>query len=365
MKTKLFLMMAALGLVSCSHDLSDHFGAVDNPSTPEEETVTSYTFTVKDLADGALTVTAGKVTDGAGTELATTTGSEYSITSTKLGDATDPLWIEATTADGKYIAKVTKAEVPTIAEAGELKMATLGNIIGIDGKFYEKKSTLPTGVDGAAMIVYLGDDADATTTKKYHGLAISLKDAKTTSPLAYSFTWGKAGVDVAELTNYATWLGDGSATTDMAGIDNTEVLNGLAITDGYVADKRAADYTVTGFDPATYGFSGWFLPSAGQWFKFLTGMCNLTWTDNTTYIKATGDGNDIYAAVNKGFVNAGYDTGDDNGKLSSDWDSGYWTSSEAGTTAIYVRFSGGATYGAQFSSYVKTVPCHVRSFLAF
>ena len=54
-------------------------------------------------------------------------------------------------------------------------------LIGSDGKFYAKASDLPGNVVAAAMIAYLGTEAEGAE----HGLAIALEDAGSTS-------WGDA-----------------------------------------------------------------------------------------------------------------------------------------------------------------------------
>ena len=312
----------------------------ETPPTPEE---IIYAFSLRNLADDAdVAADALKVTDQAGTEIASATSDgKYTIKKDDLGSAT-MLWLEAITATGKCIQKVKIEDLPAIAEAGKLTMATLGNVIGADGKFYADKAAVDAAsTTGVAMIVYLGNEGESST-KYNRGLAIALSDASTGAK------WGPGGD--AGLTKYTTWCSTtpaaSDANTDMAGLANTATLVTKAGTDAnYQAGKAAADYKNTVAAPA--GFSDWFLPSAGQWYKFLNGMYGFTWT---IYGSAGGTDSDNYNTANKAFVDAGYDTAPNDARFGSGSAVYYWSSS---TNGVYVHYG------------TKSNNNRVRSFLAF
>ena len=356
MKIKQFFLLAALAvsatatLTSCDNIV----GEEDNPApvtptepeTPEEELV--YTFSLRNLADDADVTPTGDltVTNQAGASITyTVSDGKYTIKEDDLGSATD-LWFEATTATGKYIAKAKKADLAGISEEGKLKMATLGNIIGADGKFYANKTAAETAspvTTGAAMIVYLGDEGETSTDYK-HGLAIALSDA-----ISGTCTWGTSSSNTSLDDKNTLSL----AIADMAGIANTATLKDLG--PDYAAAQVAFTYFMTSpsLDLTGYGFSGWFLPSAGQWYKFLNGMCNLEWTD---FGWATGTGSANFNAANKAFGDAGYD--------SFGSDTFYWSSSEYDdNNAVNVNFN--SSNGVNVGNGSKGSNGRVRSFLAF
>ena len=227
--------------------------------------------------------------------------------------------------------------------------------IGADGKFYADKTAVDgASTTGAAMIVYLGNEGETNTTYN-HGLAIALSDANS------GCNWSSGGD--AGLTKYTSWCSETpaatDANTDMAGIANTAYLKGKGA--AYEAATNADEYSVAGFTPATYGFSGWFLPSAGQWYKFFNGMCGLTWSQpDPGFGAASGSGSANFAAVNKAFGDAEYDTA----KFGDD--SNYWSSSEyAASNAVSVDFT--SSHGGVIvdNGNKSTTTNRVRSFLAF
>lgn len=351
-------LMAVISLSSCE-DILGHWEK-PTPAVAPEEFV--YAFSLRNLADDAdVVATALKVTDQTGREIATgTRDGKYTIKVDDLDSATE-LWLEATAEDGKkYIQKAKVEELSAIAEAGKLTMATLGNIIGVDGKFYANKASVDAATTtGAAMIVYLGNEGETNTTYN-HGLAIALGDAADGNA-----RWGVPNTTVLG-KHYNTWssatpAAASDANTDMAGIANTETLVTKAAEDAsnYQAGKAASDYTVAGFTPATYGFSGWFLPSAGQWYIFLNGMCGLTWTGGWDY--STQGGAD-FTAVNNVFTVAGYGTAPNDAKIIES--KYYWSSTQYDDGfAVYFEFESlsGVNAGQATMEYYLSV----RPFLAF
>ena len=301
-------LVAALPMVLSS--CQDILGEWDKPTpaviTSTVDEVIKYGFKVTDLAgvDRTEAVTSLMMSNTDGGPVATADVSDGKIT-IKAEDLTAAgvtaaadFWFEATIGGKPYIAKVN-IDPATLSPTTDktLAMATLGNIIGSDGKFYANKTAIVAPATGAAMIVYLGNEGETDISYK-RGLAIALSDASD------GIKWGPN--EDAGLTKYNTWCSTPSAETDankdMAGIANTTFLKGKG--DAYTAATAADVYIVAGFTPSDYGFSDWFLPSAGQWYKFLNGMCGLTWSGNGE----SEQGAASLTAVNATFINAGYDT---------------------------------------------------------
>ena len=279
------LCALSMSLTSCEDVLGHWEKPSPNPITPPsggETPVTPeeiiYAFSLRNMADDA-DITAGtfKLTDQNGTEIAyATSDGKYTIKADDLSSVTT-LWLEVTSdADKKYIAKATVEELPAIAEAGKLKMATLGDVILSDGKF---------GVAGTAgqlaKIAYLGDGDDSDATYN-HGLALALENVSDT----------KRWCSQTSATCLGTQYDNSTKFNDLAGIDNTDALVGTTPHNhGDNAAKAARGYN-GGTHPT--GTSAWFLPSAGQWDKMIGtggyGLANLKTTANGY----TGLQNDVY-----------------------------------------------------------------------
>ena len=250
----------------------------------------------------------------------------------------------------------TPGTTPTPASyvmAADATEADKGKLICTDGHIHANGADAECTKDRVAMIVYVGSEGETDATYN-HGLAIALSDASTGAK------WGANGTgdNLAELTDYTTWCSATPAATDadtdMAGIANTTVLVAMAGSDAsnYQAGKAAADYKNSVAAPE--GTSDWFLPSAGQWYKFFNGMCNLSWTA----FGYSGEGGSGFSTVNGKFTTAGYTDAQfgDN--------TYYWSSSECGyNKAVSVLFySAGGVLVAQYD---KVLGHRVRSFLAF
>lgn len=259
-KSTMLMGTFLFGLSMCFTSCEDILGtwdkptpAVVTPSEPETPEEKVYSFSLRNLADDAdVEATVLTVTDQNGVEKATATSDgKYTIKEGVLSGVTE-LWFEATTATGKYIAKATVEELPAIAEAGKLKMATLGDVILSDGKF---------GVAGTAgqlaKIAYLGDGDNSDDTYN-HGLALALEDVSGTK------TW----CSQTSAPCLGTQYDDSKKFEDLAGIDNTDNLIDHA-PDGHT---HAAASAARGYNGGTHpdGTSAWFLPSAGQWDKMAT-----------------------------------------------------------------------------------------------
>ncbi len=148
----------------------------------------------------------------------------------------------------KSVKAVKKGGAPGIVNP------VVGQIIGSDGKNYDANATLPDGVTAVAMIAYVGNDAETSTTYN-HGLALALEDVSDTK------TWCSQTDATCLGTQY-----DSNKFEDLAGIANTDALVNHT---GHTHDAANA---ARGYNGGTHptGTSAWFLPSAGQWDKMAT-----------------------------------------------------------------------------------------------
>ena len=221
--------------------------------------------TVQDLTGKALgDITALTVSDGNGAKVASAEESAGWLTVNKADMANGDYWFEATTAEGrKYIAKVT---VDTSKSNVSLEMATWGNYIGSDGKFYATTAAAEAaGKKAAALVAYIGDDADTSDEgKTYHGLAFALGDVEC--------FWSK---DVYSRFGFPVDINN-APMNGIAGTNNMEAISGY---DDANPGKNVRAYTVEEFTPTDYGFSKWFIPSLGQFYKSINSLCAAKWSN--------------------------------------------------------------------------------------
>ena len=208
--------------------------------------------------------------------------------------------------------KVKSVKAVKKAAASLITNPEVGQVIGSDGKNYAANATLPDGVTAVAMIAYVGNDAETSTTYN-HGLALALENVSGAKVWCYQ----------TDATCLGTQYDGGTKINDLSGIANTDALvNNTGHT--HEAASAARGYN-SGIHPD--GTSAWFLPSAGQWYKMVT---------------AAGD----YATLK---TNAGLQS------------SSYWSSTESGADKAWrFSFSNG---GWNNSSKVSAL--YVRACLAF
>jgi len=141
----------------------------------------------------------------------------------------------------------------------DIAQAQLGMVMAKNGKFYTSREDCKAdGTAPVALVVYVGDDAD--TSGDYHGLAMSysyIEDLK----------WDESDNREAmctENTDPENWA------DQKDGITRTKRLS----EDGHnhPAAKRAWNFKIRDFEPATYGFSNWFLPTVGQLIMVIRGL---------------------------------------------------------------------------------------------
>ena len=285
------ILSTALFMTACGNadnaleEIINGSGSSEGGLTPEE-LATKYQFSITDLnaADITASITSVTLTDQDGEVLATATlnAGKYIVEKTALASATT-VWVEAKTTTATYIQKLTAADLPTLEANKKLAMATIGDLVAADGKFYADG----TAVDAATpetsaigVIAYLGQDQwsengvtlrDAETILHSHGLVLSLKNAATDKKWGpyqnldptYEFGEGKK-----------VWYNDDlRRTTDVSGYTNTKY---LAQKDNASTIYPAA-YTAWNYDEEVglTNTTGWFLPSAQQLVKIIKVLCKV------------------------------------------------------------------------------------------
>ena len=273
------------------------------------------------------------------------------------------------TYEGNNTASYT-VEVKAPVAMANVTSAQVGWVMGSDDKAYV---TL-TGAQAAestpvAMIGYVGDAGSAEANSTYRGLAVALEDAK--NGTVTRFDWS----DDEEVKSCTDALADmfPMAKTAINGIANTARLHSHAcrvvedwITnpedqeDQHVHDAADAayNYSVTGFTPADHGCSGWFLPSAGQWFKVLD-ACGVT-TSQWQYFGYCPDsaGGTTNRADNYTRMQTLMEA------VGDSFESQYWTSTES-TEIRVCDMEFDSTTGVAINIKLKSFAYRVRPFIAF
>ena len=224
-----------------------------------------------------------------------------------------------------------------------LASASVGMVIGANGKAYKTVALANTYSSAAAIIAYKGaagtaDKSDRAAATSYVGLAIALTDVNNT------YQWCTAGYCNHEVLPMTTELSD--ALINMTdgfgqGIGNTSTLT----RSNSPAHTHAAANQTIGDSPK--GTSGWFLPTIGQWNLIVKGMCGdhgkLAETEKDDY---------KYDKFNVKITAAG-GTGVKNGD--------YWSSDKCGyNNAWTMDFANGRANNRSNTSF-----CNVRPVLAF
>lgn len=229
----------------------------------------------------------------------------------------------------------------------------VGKLIGEDGLIYVTASDAESaGIEPVALICYVGaaGTADASNAA-YHGLAISLRDAKWNNSDAMA--WCQAtGVKCLE-KQYKNW-GD-SIKTNIKGIQYTDNLIDH-IDDMHTAPAASAAVNNNEIAVPTGACSGWFLPTMGQWNLILTGLLGgegLSTEEQDAY-KA--------AAVNAKFTAAGL--------REENFDplqKRYWSSTEYSGSRVwlYDTTNGLAHSGSNTINKSSSTNNHVRAVMAF
>ena len=229
----------------------------------------------------------------------------------------------------------------------------VGKLIGEDGLIYVTASDAESaGIEPVALICYVGaaGTADASNAA-YHGLAISLRDAKWNNSDAMA--WCQATGATCLGTQHKNW--DDANKADLNGIKYTDDLIDH-IDDMHTAPAASAAVNNNGMAVPTGVCSGWFLPTMGQWNLILSGLLGgegLSTEEQDAY-KA--------AAVNAKFTAAGL------------WEENfdplqkrYWSSTEYSGSRVwlYDTTNGLAHSGSNTINKSSSTNNHVRAVMAF
>lgn len=235
-------------------------------------------------------------------------------------------------------------EVKAMAEADA---ASVGRVIGVDGKMYVNvKSAVNAGQTASAIIAYVGS-ATGEAAPYNHGLAIAMKDA---ASLGSDVKWSSS-YDDESLTNYTDV--SQAVTTTQSGLSNSQT-SGFDNESNYPAFYAALHNTITTSDgisaaaPAS-GTSGWFLPSLYQWNKIVQGL-----SGQSADLSDSGNANYSTSSLNTKIEAAG-GTGL--------WYDSYWSSTEYDSDYVWL-FNAGFMDG-KVSNVGKGSSLFVRSVLAF
>ena len=216
-----------------------------------------FKFTLQDLSAAAKSATEFKVSDGYGNVITTVTptsaSGELYVALPVMAAAT--YWFNATINSKPYIAKATTAAATVAGKYYQttVKMATLGDVITADGKFYA------AGTGGAvAKIAYVGSETAEAAYGFNHGLALALSDANGGN----TCQWKISQTDAGHTYKYLYHTGDPVIFTEESGLQYNAMHNSEI--DNYPAFKAAIANNGTA---APTGCSAWFLASGYQWQK--------------------------------------------------------------------------------------------------
>ena len=331
-----------------------------------------FKFTLQDLGGNVLNVKELTIsTEGverSSVTLASAASSFYVAFDAFVAEDSE-VWFTATDeSDNPYIAKVTATKD---VEAGyyyqsTLKMATLGDLMNSDGSF---SAGAEDGKTPIGVIAYLGNDATVESTEDGggHGLVMALENADGNVKWSTDTETWQFG-ESAAVTNVEALL----RTTDVSGYTNTKTL--VEKTDaGDPEDLFPAAYYAWNYSEkhssakAPAGTTGWFLPSAQQWVKMMTGLGGMSVSD----IKWLSWFDNNHTAADN-WEDALKKAGEDNYDSMTDAYLWYWSSSEySQRIAVHVGIDAthtGGDYGflVDYDDKDRTSSLsRVRSVLAF
>jgi hypothetical protein len=212
-------------------------------------------------------------------------------------------------------------------------------IMAKDGKFYKSEAACTANHTApVALVVYISGNAEASGN--YGALAMSF--AKVSGVLWDDVPNERDTVCIESTSeNRKVW------ETQNNGISRTEKL----YRDGHnhQAAEIAWEYNVEGFDPAAYGYSHWFLPTAGQAIMAVKGLGGQAGYNNFWTVSLSSNLNNELKA-------AGINT--------FDIECNCWTSTEDDMEKA-VHFNPLKTGIVYITSYDKTETIDVRPFIAF
>ena len=344
-------------------DLDVRIGAGTIQTSPASLDVTTqpeaqfaiFKFTAQDLSGSAITYSKGltefKVSDATGNVITTVTPTTNALYVGLPALAAGTYWFNATASGKPYIAKATLS-TPTSAGnyyQSTMNMATIGNVIGANGKFYADKDAAKSASSTAcAVIAYLG--SETAETGYTHGLAIAMKDANNGSSTMWMWNSSVPHYSAVNPNQYEDIADALAAKESGSSLSSSKNNSTYPAFQAALANSIATEDGISAEAPAT-GTSGWFLPSIFQWNQIVNGLTGTT----TAFTTSTND-NLNYSAVNPTITAAGGD-----GLQSSS--SSYWSSTECNSDYAWWY---DALYGkAKCNDFRKGTYNFVRAAFAF
>ena len=246
---------------------------------------------------------------------------------------------------------------------GPTPAPALGDLYYSDGTW---SSTLVEGKTPIGVIAYLdqpGADDNEITESGYgagHGLVLCMKNAVSDVVWSTETKWILMQHEMLD-------DGDFTRTNNVSGYSNTAKLTAnVEIASKYPAAAAARNYTDL---PAPAGTTGWFLPSAQQWARMMTGLGGLNQSD-ITWLTWFNNGHSAVTAWENAMAKAGakgtvYDS-------MTDVSLCYWASSEySENTAVLLEVNatgdgfGDGLYWNIDTKFGSTLCIGVRPVLAF
>ena len=165
-----------------------------------------FKFTAQDLSGTGITPSEFKVSDSKDNVIATVSPSASAFYVALPALAVGTYWFSATADSQPYIAsaRVTSATSAGTYYQSTVKMATLGDVMANNGKFYADATAATTaGTKAIAMIAYVGSETDNPSYYLKHGLAIGLKDEDNYGKSTMEHHWAKSAcedknIDISE-----------------------------------------------------------------------------------------------------------------------------------------------------------------------
>lgn len=235
---------------------------------------------IKDDSDIIATVTPGSATNTLYVTLPATSGT---------------LWFEGVVSGHKYVAKGSAALSAGYFYRPTVKLATVFNVIGADGKFYKDKAgAVAASTTAAAIIAYVGDDTAEDGFA--HGLALSMKNALNGS--LSTMRWKDSGSGVDNPAQYS------APDYAYAAKESGRALSITKNNSNYPAFQAAISNSFTvesGLSTAApSGTSGWFMASLFQWNQIIKSISrsdlNLSSTVPQNALKRDAYNSDLAAA---------------------------------------------------------------------
>lgn len=241
------------------------------------------------------------------------------------------------------------------AAVGDFYMSD-GSLVGSDEDLTDEQKAACIGVVFCTNTERIGDAEKEALGGTAHGLVIAKKNVG-------SYAWGTYQ-DESSMTNVSKWE------------DAQKYINGLAdyntILSTYSSSlsNYPAFYNTSIFSetlPCPDNTTGWFIPSIGQWFDIIDGICDISTSKSTNY-KAESD-------HIKFFTNTSYEAFDNimnkiNGDTMGSRERNFWSSTEGSESGLsyWIRFHDyyyNSAFGIIIGSANKESSFLVRPILAF